>query len=647
MKKPSILVCAALMTLTGLLLLPPVFTALAASAPTVGPFAPSDLTIGRSHLLFRAFEQYVQDNDDQLPPMSNAVVFDAALLPYVHDPSTFVSADTGRLFQPNAAISGYPVTQVRSLDTTEVFNDAAPGQPTIITFMDGHVEQNGIQSGNPVLVSISRAQALSLGVEQYAQDYDETLPPMQTTSIFDTALYPYTRSHLVFTDNLTNQPFVPNPALSGLSLGTVSGDPSTIPVFASAQVATDGYKTVAYLDGHVTHGIVTPPTQSPDSADVSNLHQLTLAILLYAQDHDEYLPFLRSVPALSAALQPYLRTPARFWDPETGQPYLMNATLSGVSLANIEEPAATWVIQDSTPHLDGSINAAEVDGRVTTTYAFIPNTLAVGPDDVTHLVWAKADGTTAFNTLSATGVVEGAVTHPSVGGRVAGYAVAPDETQRLLLNLGSGSEVLEALSSTGSILNTSGDGPYDGWTPGPLAVTSTGLTFLPWDRYDGSYALRVLSASGQPLNTGFFTLSAAWKVSGAAAAPDGTARVLMAQADGAVVENATAAGQITSRYVSVNAGFVVVGIAVGPDGLVRLLWATPDNQAELWTLSASGALLRNATLSSASRWAPVGVSIGPDGNARILFRNAIGNARISFVSPTGVTLATLGYAPPG
>lgn len=111
---------------------------------------------------------------------------------------------------------------------------------------------------------------------------------------------------------------------------------------------------------------------------LSNLKQLGLAVLQYAQDHDETLP---SADKWQDELLPYLKNEQAFRcpvAPELECGYAFNAALSGLPLAQIENPAEMIVIFESAQgvrnasgrpealakrHNEGG-NVAYVDGHV-------------------------------------------------------------------------------------------------------------------------------------------------------------------------------------------------------------------------------------------------------------------------------------------
>ena len=89
---------------------------------------------------------------------------------------------------------------------------------------------------------------------------------------------------------------------------------------------------------------------------LSNLKQLALAALMYAQDHDEVFP---RADNWCDAISPYMKNDEIFKcpsDPEHDYGYAFNRNLSGKRLGEIRRPAETVLIFDSTA---GKKNAAD------------------------------------------------------------------------------------------------------------------------------------------------------------------------------------------------------------------------------------------------------------------------------------------------
>jgi hypothetical protein len=95
----------------------------------------------------------------------------------------------------------------------------------------------------------------------------------------------------------------------------------------------------------------------------SNLKQLALGMMVYAQDYDEVLPPMQDTAKLKKLLLPYVKSEAAFTSPATGQPFQANARLSRRSLATLD-PTGVVMLYSSVPEPDGTRLVARVDGSV-------------------------------------------------------------------------------------------------------------------------------------------------------------------------------------------------------------------------------------------------------------------------------------------
>jgi prepilin-type processing-associated H-X9-DG protein len=120
--------------------------------------------------------------------------------------------------------------------------------------------------------------------------------------------------------------------------------------------------------------------QAEQSSCQSNLRQLALGVLMWAQDHDEVLP-----PAENwmTELEPYLKNPEIYRcpaAPELECGYAYNLAVAGLNLADIPDPAGAVLFYESTVGMpstadmgetqpqpgrhEGGNNLAYVDGHV-------------------------------------------------------------------------------------------------------------------------------------------------------------------------------------------------------------------------------------------------------------------------------------------
>lgn len=565
------------------------------AATQITSFDPPAATVGNARLLLLAVTQYTQDYDEQLPPTQTTAAFDAALRPYVADPNTFVSRVTGKAFIPNPAISGKSLTSFADPYKVVVFQDVPPPSQTLDTvgFLDGHVERGGVVQGDPKLRSYNNAKLLALGVIQYTQDNDEIFPPTNTQAAFKTALLPYVHNSSLFIDPTNGKPFLPNPALSRVSLASIA-DPYMTVLLQSQMPYHDGISTIAYADGHVTPA---PPVASGQS-DASNLKQIGLASVQYTQDYDETLPMTTDYGTFESELLPYTRTSQIFVSPGTQLPYLLNPAISGASLASIDDPAATEEARDAQLNADGTLNHLELDGHVRSDFYFVPRGLAIGPDNLSRLLWPGAGQQAALWTLQPGGILKSTF---SSGGRAVSFSLGGDNETRVLSSVSSfgtgvfnplitGESTLETLDANNAVQDTQAFGPYDGWTALFVSSGPDNTSRILWQRYDGTLALWTLSPQGEY--------------------------------EGSVAVPALAGG-------------IPIGLALGADGQARLLWKTPHNTAFVWTLSQSGAVLRVASIRPPAGDAPTALSLGSDGLSRVLSGDGAGKAALVTVSASG------------
>ena len=562
-------------------------------------FDPAAATVGNARLLTLAITQYAQDHDELLPPTQNVAVFQAALRPYVADPAVFVSRDTSQPFIPNPAISGHSLASFSDLYTTPVFRDTPPAAaPATVGFLDGHIELGGVVQDHQYNSSYTHARALSLAIIQYTQDYDEILPPSTTQVAFQTALLPYVHSPQPFIDPANGKPFLPNPALSGVSLGSIA-DPSTTIQFESAMPYKNGVPTIGYVDGHVTpKPVVTNPIYNLSYQDNLNLRKIGSATIQYEQDNNEYLPPTTDYMAFENALSPYITDTSTFVSPGSGLPYILNPAISGENINLISNFYATEEARDAKPNADGSFNHLELDGHVHQDLYFLPKSLVVSPADETHLLWLKTNQEAALWDFMPSDITKS--TEMLNNSNAVGFSVGGDSLTRLLWKNNyytgendapiTGAITLDTLASDNTLSNETQFGPYDGWKTLFLTTGADNSSRLLWQRYDGVLALWTLSSEGNYV--GYVSVPTL---------TDGTP----------------------------------VGMALGKDGLTRLLWKTSTGDALLWTLSANGTVLRSFSASSPHGFTLTGLGLDAGDSSRLLWGDGKDNAVVAAVSGVG------------
>jgi len=87
--------------------------------------------------------QYVQDNDENMPPMKDAATVKNAIYPYVKSDQIFLQPDTKRPYQPNSSLSGRSLATFKDPATMVTFYEDAPDQDNTraVAFLDGHAKR--------------------------------------------------------------------------------------------------------------------------------------------------------------------------------------------------------------------------------------------------------------------------------------------------------------------------------------------------------------------------------------------------------------------------------------------------------------------------------------------------------------------------
>lgn len=98
------------------------------------------------------------------------------------------------------------------------------------------------------------------------------------------------------------------------------------------------------------------------SSTLSNLKQLALGTLMYCQDYDETLPPLKDMASVKPLIMPYLKNDLLFIDPQTGERFHVNRSLSKKKQAKIAEPAST-VLFFQPRAVEGKRAVAFMDGH--------------------------------------------------------------------------------------------------------------------------------------------------------------------------------------------------------------------------------------------------------------------------------------------
>jgi len=134
--------------------------------------------------------------------------------------------------------------QIQTFDAS-VFNVNSP-----MNTVFGEARNNALNAS-----SNSNLKQLMLGVIQYAQDYDEVFPSMQSMYVLKKSIYPYVKTEAIFKQPSNGKFYIPNAALSKKSVASIMNS-SELAAIYEADFGSDGKRAVGFADGHVKR--VTP-----------------------------------------------------------------------------------------------------------------------------------------------------------------------------------------------------------------------------------------------------------------------------------------------------------------------------------------------------------------------------------------------------
>jgi hypothetical protein len=234
-----------------LAVLAPVFIAPSATAQTgqdrIGA------SVSNARRIVQALAGYSQDYDGVFPSYASQAEFEEKVGPYAGG-----VASLRKLMKSPAARNAVFTLNLSGLTPDEnglieVLRDSASpiDGKLLIAYLDGYVTRGGVDVDwlTPENTSLAYGKQLGFGMIAYAQDYDETLPPLSDVVEFEALLFPYLRSHRFFHLPPSGSPWVLNSAFSGIPLAFIF-DPASTELARDPIVRSDGKITVVYADGH-------------------------------------------------------------------------------------------------------------------------------------------------------------------------------------------------------------------------------------------------------------------------------------------------------------------------------------------------------------------------------------------------------------
>jgi hypothetical protein len=625
------------------------------SVMATGGFDPNNACVGNSRLISLAYQMYVVDYDDAFPNSMTPTGIATELGPYMSKPGELTCPATGKRYKPNAALAGVLLGSISNPDGTSVFQDSVPHADGLftVTYVNGSVYRGGVLQGDKNALCENNLRMLGLGIAMYTQDYDGTLPPTPNEPTFKTAVYPYVNSSRVFICPATNQHYRVNGAISEKVLSSIS-NPSTVFSLTDAVAHPDGLFTTLFLDDHVTHGDTTvSPTRTCDS-DVWELMQ---GVFDYEFDNDGYLPRMNNYAAFESEILPYVKDPTLFVCPDTGLPYVLNASLNGLRASDIADADDTVFMQDAAINKDGSFTTGYVDNQVSQALYSIPVGVSKAPSDFTDLLWGNAPGLATMWSLSPVGDQVGSITAGparqlwAVSSVPAVIGTASNATGMTGVLFGTAGTV-NAGTGTASLIQswTSPSevdyGPFDGWTPVGVAVGPTGLSRLLWTYYDGSAAVWLTNENGTYASDVRVGPIAGMTAVGLAYTPAIGSVVLWSGSDGSSELTYVSDTSVTNSFTfSPISGYTPQSVFYDAAGQACILLGASDGSAAILVTSSVGAVVRQLNLPSAAGWQVISACANVDGNIRVLWKYPLSaSARVTIINKqTGAVVATNDY----
>lgn len=135
---------------------------------------------------------------------------------------------------------------------------------------------------------------------------------------------------------------------------------------AGAKAMEGGLTSVEVEDVPVAQTAPPAPADAPmpsaSSNDLNRVKQASLAVIMYASDYDDELPYVQSTGAAVEVTAPYIKNVSGWWTSD-GRRVLFNMALAGVNTNQLEQPSGI-VLLHAQPRADGSREVAFADGHV-------------------------------------------------------------------------------------------------------------------------------------------------------------------------------------------------------------------------------------------------------------------------------------------
>jgi len=201
--------------------------------------------------------------------------------------------------------------------------------------------------GAPSIVCYSKGQTVTASGETYLVAYSlQAKRPSYVTMMMG-------RGGAVQPETLTAASPV---GLSLLNVRTMGNLSDIRPFDRDAEIA-------AYVKSYQELAAAAASTGEEAASSTSNLKNVAIAVQMFMADYDK-LPPMKTPEDFRKALEEYVKNDEVFKDPEAGEYYAVNSSISDKSVSDIKDPAKMVVAYQATPGKDGKRWVAFADGHV-------------------------------------------------------------------------------------------------------------------------------------------------------------------------------------------------------------------------------------------------------------------------------------------
>ncbi len=217
-------------------------------------------------------------------------------------------------------------------------------------------------------------------------------------------------------------------------------------------------------------------------------------------------------------------------------------------------------------------------------------------------------------------------------------AVGADNNSRLLWKHRDGRAALRTVRPDGDTENTAEFGPYDGWSGRRIAVgMADSRTRLLWNNSDGRVSLWTITSDGTPEITVEYGPYPRWSGNEISVGSDSRTRLLWNNTDGRIsLWTLHPSGGLESSFeYGPYAGWIGRKIAVGSDNKTRLLWNHSDGRVSLWTIGTNGGFESGYEFGPYPQWTGSEISMGSDNKARLVWKHTDGRVSLWRITGSG------------